>query len=154
MRRLGIAVSLAVVIASALGVSAPLAHGGAESSYRTDRVFTGPDNVLVGPPKARCRLSLGTTLPPGTKARLEFSARPFIMPWDTVDPPDTWSWRTWATVPVKGDRVSRVVTVTEDGYWRYWSPRGVSEPRFIDVYPTSDLADPGAPGAARMCRGA
>ena len=116
-------------------------------------VFTGPGYVLIAPPKTRCRLSLKTTLPAGTPARLEFVARGFIMPWDTVDHPDTWAWKPWGSVGVKGGRVDRIVKVTQDGYWRYWSSQGASEPRFIDVYPTSDLADPGVPGAARPCRG-
>ena len=154
MRYLVIVASVAVLSSAGLTVYASSAQGTAELSSRSEPVFTGPDYVLVGPPKSKCRLSLSTALPLGTKTRLEFVARSFIMPWDTVDPPDSWAWRSLAKVPVTGGRVSKIVKVTQDGYWRYWSSQGPSEPRFIDVYPTSDLADPGVPGAARMCRGA
>jgi hypothetical protein len=53
---------------------------------------------------------------------------------------------------VTAGRVTHTLRITSDGYWRYWSPSGVSDPRFIDVYPTSDLSDPGIPGSTNECR--
>ena len=119
---------------------------------RADSVFIGDAPVQVAPPRTRCRLTVRTTLPEGTKVRLQYEGRGFIMPWDSVSHPDTWAWRTLSSVKVVGGKVSKVVRVTADGYWRFSTDAGSSDPWFIDVYPTSDISDPGVPGLDNSCR--
>lgn len=140
-----------MAIAVAAAVAAPPAQARALAP-RAESVFFGPDKVSVGPVKARCKLTLRTRLPASTPTRLEFYPRSFIMPWESEESPDAWQWRPVARVVVAAGRVTHTLKITSDGYWRYWSPSGVSEPRFIDVYPTSDLSDPGIPGYTNECR--
>ena len=108
--------------------------------------------MQVAPPGTRCRFTVKTTLPEGTRVRFQYFARGFIMPWESVSHPDTWAWQTRGTVKVVGGKVTRVVRVTDDGYWRFSVDAGGSDPWFIDVYPTGDISDPGIPGIDNSCR--
>lgn len=144
---------LATLLVSVLSAM-PLASNATANALtpRSESVFSGPSKVSVGPAKARCKLTLRTTLRNGAVVQLQFHPRSFIMPWESEEPPDTWRWRSVARVVVKGGRVTHTLKISTDGYWRYSSARGSSDPRFIDVYPTSDLSDPGIPGYTTLCR--
>lgn len=151
MRRSGVLVSVVVapVLLAGTGVSIAMERSQMD---RSNAVFSSPARVVVGPPNSQCPLAVGTKLPRGTIVRLEFFPSHFFMPWETVDHPNTWDWKPWARVAVANGKASKMVKAKQDGYWRYTSARGSSDPGYLDVYPTSDLSDPGIPGSTVECR--
>lgn len=108
-------------------------HGKFEGGS-TGRVFTSP-------PGDACAFTARAKFPEGTRSKLQFAPAAYV-PWESKD---NLAWRTVKRTRVKNSTVRVLVTAKSDGYWRWKSGPYASEPWFLDLWPTSDLADPGGP---------
>lgn len=116
-------------------------HGSSVISRGKPKFKGAPGHVYTAPRGQLCTFRARVKLAEGARTTLQFTPGAYS-PWESAD---DLKWKSFKTTRVKGSKVRALVTADLDGYWRWKSGRQVSERWFLDVWPTSDLADPGGP---------
>jgi hypothetical protein len=95
-------------------------------------------SAYTSKPNAKCLFVLPITGLNGARITLSFAQSGLQPPWQELDV-TSLKWKRVKTVKGRNGEVSAIIVAREDGYWRFSSGKVVSEPWYLDVWPTSDL---------------
>ena len=137
--------ALAGAVAVAISVTT-VGSAVAQSSdvTRSKASFGVGSSAYTSKPNAKCLFILPITRLNGARITLSFARSALNPPWEELDA-ESLPWKRVKTVKGRGGEVSAVIVAREDGYWRFSGGKVVSEPWFLDVWPTSDLVGDDGP---------
>lgn len=135
MRKTTLPVILALLAATSTATPGISQAGVAD---RAKPSFGDSPSAYTSKPSGKCVFSLTTKGLDGARIKLSFAQADLTPPWEEVDV-NALTWKRVKTVRGRNGEVSATIVARKDGYWRFSVGRVVSEPWYLDVWPTSDL---------------
>lgn len=113
-------------------------------TLRSKASFGVGASAYTSKPNAKCLFVLPITGLNGARITLSFAQSGLQPPWQELNVA-ALNWKRVKTVKGRNGEVSAIIVAREDGYWRFSAGKVVSEPWYLDVWPTSNLVGDDGP---------